>query len=126
MNKKNKKNKKAITPRGRMYIQATFNNTLVTATDAVGNVLVWNSAGSMGFKGARKSTPYAGRVAAKEVINKAKNIGLKTIDIFVSGVGSGRDAAIRALQGSGLEVTSIRDVTPIPHGGCRPKKPRRV
>lgn len=122
----NKKSKKTITPRGRMYIQATFNNTLVTATDAIGNVLVWNSAGSMGFKGARKSTPYAGRVAAKEVINKAKNMGLKTIDIFVSGVGSGRDAALRALQGSGLEVTSIRDVTPIPHGGCRPKKPRRV
>lgn len=122
-----KKNKQKISiNRGRMYVQASFNNTLITITDSEGNAAVAASAGSMGFKGARKSTPYAGQVAAKKAIEKAKILGLKTIDIFVSGVGSGRDASIRALHGSGLEILSITDITPIPHNGCRPKKMRRV
>ncbi len=121
--------KKKITrnvEKGRAYVRATYNNTLITITDDQGDVLSWATAGSSGFKGARKSTPYAGQVAAKEAVERAKLYGLTSVDVHVSGVGSGREQAIRALQSSGLEVKSIIDETPVPHGGCRPKKPRRV
>jgi small subunit ribosomal protein S11 len=113
-------------PRGQAHIQATFNNTIVTLTDPNGNVLSWGSAGSQGFKGSRKSTPYAAQVTAEAAARKAMDHGLRQIDVFVKGPGSGREAAIRSLQSAGLTVTSIVDVTPIPHNGCRPPKRRRV
>jgi small subunit ribosomal protein S11 len=113
-------------PRGQAHIQATFNNTIVTLTDPNGNVLSWGSAGAQGFKGSRKSTPYAAQVTADSAARKAMEHGLKQIDVFVKGPGSGREAAIRSLQSAGLSVTSITDVTPIPHNGCRPPKRRRV
>ena len=113
-------------PRGQAHIQATFNNTIVTLTDPNGNVLSWGSAGGQGFKGSRKSTPYAAQVTADTAARKAMEHGLRQIDVFVKGPGSGREAAIRSLQGAGLSVTSITDVTPIPHNGCRPPKRRRV
>jgi small subunit ribosomal protein S11 len=113
-------------PRGQAHIQATFNNTIVTLTDPNGNVLSWGSAGAQGFKGSRKSTPYAAQVTAESAARKAMEHGLKQIDVFVKGPGSGREAAIRSLQSAGLSVTSITDVTPIPHNGCRPPKRRRV
>ena len=112
--------------KGRAYINATYNNTLITITDDNGDVLSWATAGSSGFKGSRKSTPYAGQVAAKEAVERAKVYGLAQVDVHVKGVGSGREQAIRSLQAAGLEVLSVVDDTPIPHGGCRPKKPRRV
>jgi aspartate kinase len=107
-------------------VKSTFNNTIVTITDRKGNTLAWASAGKQGFKGSRKGTPYAAQVAADDVAQTAKNYGLKEIEVFVKGPGSGRESAIRALQAAGLEVTSIQDVTPIPHNGCRPPKRRRV
>jgi len=113
-------------PRGQAHIQATFNNTIVTLTDPNGNVLSWGSAGGQGFKGSRKSTPYAAQVTAETAARKAMEHGLRQVDVFVKGPGSGREAAIRSLQGAGLSVTSITDVTPIPHNGCRPPKRRRV
>jgi small subunit ribosomal protein S11 len=113
-------------PRGQAHIQATFNNTIVTLTDPNGNVLSWGSAGAQGFKGSRKSTPYAAQVTAESAARKAMEHGLKQIDVFVKGPGSGREAAIRSLQSAGLSVTSITDVTPSPHNGCRPPKRRRV
>jgi small subunit ribosomal protein S11 len=113
-------------PRGQAHIQATFNNTIVTLTDPNGNVISWGSAGGQGFKGSRKSTPYAAQVTAESAARKAMDHGLKQIDVFVKGPGSGREAAIRSLQAAGLTVTSITDVTPIPHNGCRPPKRRRV
>ncbi|GAC1361696.1 MAG: 30S ribosomal protein S11 [Ktedonobacteraceae bacterium] len=113
-------------PRGQAHIQATFNNTIVTLTDPNGNVLSWGSAGGQGFKGSRKSTPYAAQVTADVAARKAMDHGLRQIDVFVKGPGSGREAAIRALQLAGLAVSSITDVTPIPHNGCRPPKRRRV
>jgi small subunit ribosomal protein S11 len=113
-------------PRGQAHIQATFNNTIVTLTDPNGNVLSWGSAGAQGFKGSRKSTPYAAQVTAESAARKAMEHGLKQIDVYVKGPGSGREAAIRSLQAAGLSVTSITDVTPIPHNGCRPPKRRRV
>ena len=113
-------------PRGQAHVQATFNNTIVTLTDPNGNVLSWGSAGAQGFKGSRKSTPYAAQVTAKSAARRAMEHGLRQIDVFVKGPGSGREAAIRSLQASGLSVTSITDVTPIPHNGCRPPKRRRV
>ncbi len=113
-------------PRGQAHIQATFNNTIVTLTDPNGNVLSWGSAGGQGFKGSRKSTPYAAQVTAETAARKAMDHGLRQIDVFVKGPGSGREAAIRSLQNAGLAVTSITDVTPIPHNGCRPPKRRRV
>ncbi|GAC1403947.1 MAG: 30S ribosomal protein S11 [Ktedonobacteraceae bacterium] len=113
-------------PRGHAHIQATFNNTIVTLTDPNGNVLSWGSAGGQGFKGSRKSTPYAAQVTAEVAARKAMEHGLRQVDVFVKGPGSGREAAIRSLQTSGLAVTSITDVTPIPHNGCRPPKRRRV
>src|SRR5437762_6400119 len=113
-------------PRGQAHIQATFNNTIVTLTDPNGNVISWGSAGAQGFKGSRKSTPYAAQVTAEAAARKAMEHGLRQIDVFVKGPGSGREAAIRSLQTAGLSVTSITDVTPIPHNGCRPPKRRRV
>jgi small subunit ribosomal protein S11 len=113
-------------PRGQAHIQATFNNTIVTLTDPNGNVLSWGSAGGQGFKGSRKSTPYAAQVTAESAARKAMEHGLRQVEVFVKGPGSGREAAIRSLQSSGLTVTAIIDVTPIPHNGCRPPKRRRV
>jgi len=111
---------------GVAHIQSSFNNTIVTITDLSGNVLSWSSAGAQGFKGSRKSTPFAAQIAASDAAKKAMEHGLRTIDVHVKGPGSGREAALRALQGAGLEVNIIRDVTPIPHNGCRPPKRRRV
>ncbi|GCE10352.1 30S ribosomal protein S11 [Tengunoibacter tsumagoiensis] len=113
-------------PRGQAHIQATFNNTIVTLTDPNGNVLSWGSAGGQGFKGSRKSTPWAAQVTAEVAARKAMEHGLRQIEVYVKGPGSGREAAIRSLQQAGLTVTSITDVTPIPHNGCRPPKRRRV
>lgn len=112
--------------KGQAHIASTFNNTMVTLTDTNGNVISWASAGQLGFRGSRKSTPFAAQEAAAEAANKAKEHGLKSVDVYVKGPGSGREAAIRSLQASGLEVTTIKDVTPIPHNGCRPPKRRRV
>ena len=112
--------------KGAAHIQSTFNNTIVTLTDSEGNALSWASAGGLGFRGSRKSTPYAAQMAAETATKAALIHGLKTVDVMVKGPGSGREAAIRALQACGLEVTSIRDVTPVPHNGCRPPKRRRV
>jgi len=111
---------------GVAHINATFNNTMITIADAQGNVITWCSAGAMGFKGSRKSTPYAAQVAAEEVARKAQDHGMQTLEINVNGPGSGRESAVRALQAAGLTITTIRDVTPIPHNGCRPPKRRRV
>ena len=112
--------------RGQAHISSTFNNTMVTLTDVQGNVLSWASAGQLGFRGSRKSTPFAAQQAAEEAAKKAMEHGLKSVEVFVSGPGSGREAAIRSLQATGLEVNMIKDVTPIPHNGCRPPKRRRV
>ena len=111
---------------GQAHIQASFNNTIVTITDAEGNALSWASAGGLGFRGSRKSTPYAAQVAAETATKAATVHGLKTVDVFVKGPGSGREAAIRALAAAGLQVLTIKDVTPVPHNGCRPPKRRRV
>jgi len=113
-------------PRGNAYIQSTFNNTLVTITDPDGNVLSWSSSGVAGFKGSRKSTPYAASQAAEDAAKKAMEHGVRQVDVFVKGPGSGREAAIRSLQATGLGIAAIIDVTPIPHNGCRPPKKRRV
>lgn len=121
-----KKREKRLIPVGRAYIQATFNNTIVTLTDPQGNVISCSSSGTSGFKGSRKSTPYAAQMAAQTAARKAMDMGLKQVEVFVRGPGSGREAAIRSLQSSGLFVTSIRDVTPVPHNGCCPPKRRRV
>ena len=125
-NKKKKKKKKSVDPAGVAHIKATFNNTHVTLTDKIGNVIAWSSAGSSGFKGSRKNTAYAATIAAEKLGQEAIQMGLRTIDIKVKGPGAGRESAIRALAVAGLEVTSIRDVTPLPHNGCRPPKRRRV
>ncbi len=111
---------------GIAHIQATFNNTVVTITDTSGNAISWSSAGSRGFKGSRKSTPYAAGVAAEDAARKAQEHGLKSVTVFLKGPGSGREAALRSLQSAGLRVTRIRDVTPVAHNGCRPPKRRRV
>jgi len=111
---------------GQVHITATFNNTIVTITDTQGNTVVWGSAGSAGFKGSRKSTPFAARLAAEKAIKAAQSLGLQEIEIFVKGPGPGRESAIRAIQGAGLKVTAITDKTPVPHNGCRPPKKRRV
>ncbi len=121
-----KKKEKRTLLSGIAHIQATFNNTHVTVADAEGNVVAWASAGGMGFKGARKGTPFAAQQAASQVAQAVKALGCKTLDVRVKGPGSGRESAIRALQASGITVKSIRDVTPIPHNGCRPPKRRRV
>ena len=111
---------------GQVHIQSTFNNTIVTITDMQGNAISWASAGGLGFRGSKKSTPYAAQMAAETATKAALVLGLKSVDVMVKGPGSGREAAIRALSACGLEVTSIRDVTPVPHNGCRPPKRRRV
>jgi small subunit ribosomal protein S11 len=111
---------------GIAHVRATFNNTIVTLTDKMGNVVSWASAGSVGFKGSRKSTPFAAQMAAENAARKAMDMGLKQVEVYVKGPGAGREAAIRSLQAVGLEITTIRDVTPIPHDGCRPPKRRRV
>jgi small subunit ribosomal protein S11 len=111
---------------GIAYIQSTFNNTIITITDQQGNSLCWASSGTAGFKGARKGTPFAAQLAAKEVSSKAKEFGVRYVDVKIKGPGAGRESAIRALQADGLEIKSIRDVTPIPHNGCRVRKRRRV
>jgi small subunit ribosomal protein S11 len=123
--KSRRRERKSI-PVGRAYIQSTFNNTIVTLTDTEGNVIAWGSSGTAGFKGSRKGTPYAAQLAAQDAARKAKEHGLRQIEIYVKGPGSGREAAIRALQSAGLYITGIREVTPIPHNGCRPPKRRRV
>ncbi len=123
--KSRRREKKSI-PTGRAYIQSSFNNTIVTLTDPQGNVIAWGSSGSARFKGSRKGTPYAAQLAARDAVRKGMEHGLRQVEVFVKGPGSGREAAIRSLQASGLNVTSIRDVTPIPHNGCRPRKRRRV
>jgi len=113
-------------PRGRAYIKATFNNTIVTLTDPAGNVISWSSAGAHGFKGSRKSTPFAAQVTAEAAARRAQEHGLRQVDVFVKGPGSGRETAIRSIQNTGIEVTGIKDVTPMPHNGCRPPKRRRI
>lgn len=123
--KRRKRTKRTLSV-GTVHVQATFNNTIITITDDKGNVVSWCSAGSAGFKGSRKSTPYAAGIAAERAIATAKDAGLSKVEVLVKGVGSGRESAVRALQSTGINVTSIRDVTGIPHNGCRPRKPRRV
>jgi len=123
---KAKKRERKSVVEGRACIQATFNNTIITLTDKGGNVIAWSSSGTVGFKGSRKSTPYAAQLAASNAARKAMEHGLRQVEVHVKGPGSGREAAIRSLQSSGLYITSIRDVTPIPHNGCRPPKRRRV
>lgn len=113
-------------PRGRAYVLSTFNNTLITLTDPNGNALAWSSSGSNNFKGSRKSTPYAAQIAAEKAARGAMEHGLRQVEVFVKGPGGGREAAVRALQSSGIQILSIRDVTPVPHNGCRPPKRRRV
>ena len=120
-----KKEKKHI-PNGIAHVQATFNNTIITITDTAGNTIAWSSAGSQGFKGSRKSTPFAAQLAAENAARKAMEHGVRSVEVYVKGPGSGREAAIRALQAAGFHVSVIRDVTPIPHNGCRPPKRRRV
>jgi small subunit ribosomal protein S11 len=121
-----KRREKKNVPRGQAHIQSTFNNTIVTITDPNGNVVCWSSSGQNGFKGSRKSTPYAAQIAAENAARKAIENGMRQIEVFVKGPGAGREAAIRSLQAAGLQVTAITDVTPIPHNGCRPPKRRRV
>ena len=124
--KKGVKREKKNIAFGEVHIQATFNNTIVTITDPKGDVISWASAGNLGFKGSRKSTPYAAQIAASSAAKKAIDFGMKQVDIFVKGPGAGRESAIRALQATGLEINLIKDVTPVPHNGCRPPKRRRV
>lgn len=121
-----KRREKKNVERGQAHIQASFNNTLVTLTDDNGNALAWSSAGSLGFKGSKKSTPFAAQMAGETAAKAAMEHGLKSVKVFVKGPGSGREAAIRSLQAAGLSIVSIQDVTPIPHNGCRPPKRRRV
>ncbi len=124
--KKVRRREKKNIAHGHAHIKSTFNNTIVTITDPNGNVISWASAGHVGFKGSRKSTPYAAQMAAENAARKAQEHGMRTVDVFVRGPGSGRETAIRSLQATGLEVGTIQDVTPIPHNGCRPPKRRRV
>jgi small subunit ribosomal protein S11 len=123
---KSKKREKKNVVQGMVHIQSTFNNTIVTSTDMQGNVIAWASSGAAGFKGVRKSTPFAAQSASEMVAKRSMEQGMKTVKVYVNGPGSGRETAIRALQVSGLDITLIRDVTPIPHNGCRPPKRRRV
>ncbi|MDY6907935.1 MAG: 30S ribosomal protein S11 [Chloroflexota bacterium] len=120
-----RRERKAI-PKGRAYIQSTFNNTIITLTDLSGNAIAWGSSGSAGFKGSRKGTPYAAQLAAEQAARRGMEHGLREVEVFVKGPGSGREAAIRSLQAAGITITGIKDITPIPHNGCRPRKRRRV
>jgi small subunit ribosomal protein S11 len=124
--KKFKKKERKHVPHGLVHIQASFNNTIVTISDTSGNVLAWKSSGSLGFRGSRKGTPFAAQQAAMNAANMARDHGLRSVDVRVSGPGSGRESAVRALSAAGIEVRSIKDTTPIPHNGCRPPKRRRV
>lgn len=124
--RKKKKKQGGVSPKGFAHIKATFNNTIITITDSQGNTLVWMSGGGVGFKGAKKSTPYAAQLAARDAARKAMDLGVREVEVKVKGPGPGRESAIRALQAQGLQITLIKDVTPIPHNGCRPRKPRRV
>ena len=126
MAKSSKRKVRKNVQNGIAHIQATFNNTIITITDTHGNAISWSSAGARGFKGSRKSTPYAAGVAAEDAARKAQEHGMKSVSVNLKGPGSGREAALRSLQGAGLRITSIRDVTPVPHNGCRPPKRRRV
>ena len=121
-----KKKNKTKVPKGKVYINSTYNNTIVTVTDPAGDVVVWGSAGKAGFKGSKKSTPYAGGKTMEDTLQRLKERGMTEVDVYIKGIGSGRESAVRALQGSGLIVLSIKDRTPIPHGGVRQKKVRRV
>lgn len=121
-----RKKDKKIVPKGQVHIQSTFNNTIVTISDMQGNTVTWSSAGNLGFKGAKKSTPYAAQMAAESAAEKAKQYGMRDVDVYVKGPGPGRESAIRSIQTAGLNVKLIKDVTPIPHNGCRPPKRRRV
>ena len=123
---RSKKNKKQINPNGIVHIKATFNNTNITVTDENGNVIAWATAGKAGFKGSRKNTAYAATIASEKVASEVVSMGMARVSVRVKGPGAGRESAIRALSGAGLQVTSIADVTPLPHNGCRPKKQRRV
>ncbi len=124
--KKARKKDRRVPSTGVAHVRASFNNTIVTITDTDGNVISWASAGKAGFKGSRKSTPFAAQVAAESAAREAKDLGLKRVEVWVKGPGAGREAAIRSLQAAGLEIAAIKDVTPIPHNGCRPPKRRRV
>ena len=124
--KKGGKREKRIVPHGLVHIKASFNNTMITISDPEGNVLTWASAGKIGFKGSRKGTPFAAQVAAKNAGGLARELGMRTVDVEIKGPGAGRESAIRALSATGIKVKSIKDVTPIPHNGCRPSKRRRV
>ena len=124
--KKGKKKERRIVQTGVAHVQASFNNTIVTITDLSGNTIVWASSGNQGFKGSRKSTPFAAQRAGEAAARKAMESGMRTVDVYVNGPGSGRESAIRSLQSAGLRIHMIRDVTPIPHNGCRPPKRRRV
>jgi small subunit ribosomal protein S11 len=124
--KKTKKRDRKVSTNGIAHVQASFNNTIVSITDMDGNVITWASAGKVGFKGSRKSTPFAAQVAAEASAREALNAGMKRVEVWVKGPGAGREAAIRSLQAAGLEISAIKDVTPIPHNGCRPPKRRRV
>ncbi len=121
-----KKRQKRSVPKGVVHIHSSFNNTIITITDEKGAVLSWASSGSAGFKGSRKSTPYAAQIAAEKAVNVCKDFGMSSVEVIIKGIGGGRESAIRALQGSGISVASIKDETGIPHNGCRPKKARRV
>ena len=125
MEKKKQQIKKIVT-KGQAYIKATYNNTIITFTDQQGNVLAWSSAGKNGFKGPKKSTPYAAGIVVKDAVEKVRDYGLKEVNVFVKGIGGGREAAARALYTNGLTILSIKDITPFPHNGCRPPKVRRV
>ncbi len=124
--KTRRKKTKRNLPKGTVHVQATFNNTIVSITDDGGNVVAWKSSGSAGFKGSRKSTPYAAQIAAEKAIEKAKEFGLAKVNVIIKGIGSGRESAVRALMASGITIVGIKDVTGIPHNGCRPRKARRV
>lgn len=121
-----KRKEKRNIPNGVVHIQATFNNTIITITDSVGNVVAWSSSGVQGFKGSRKSTPFAAQMAAEDAVKKAMEQGMRTVEVYVKGPGAGRESALRSLQTAGFNVVVIKDVTPIPHNGCRPPKRRRI
>jgi len=121
-----KRRERKSIPKGRAYIQSTFNNTVINLTDPSGNTIAWGSSGTAGFKGSRKGTPYAAQLAAEQAARRGMEHGLRQVEVYVKGPGSGREAAIRSLQSAGLTITGIREVTPIPHNGCRPRKRRRV
>jgi len=123
--KKRGKMKRLVT-RGRVYVQATYNNTIITVTDEKGDVIAWQSAGGVGFKGPKKSTPYAASIIIRKLLEKIKDVGLKQVDVYIKGVGSGRESAVRSIAQQGITITSIKDVTPMPHNGTRAPKPRRI